>query len=297
MTAKIFKFPARGKKPAGPEKPAQAEKAVKIARTPNVLLIVGQVEVRDVFAEGLAASGIKVTPHSLDPRYYPAELLGLFEENRFDVVIPTNLGIPFVYVPDVVSLTQKFGKGAGIVVLSGWVQDDFVADLAKIPRTAFLKAPVKIAELAAKVKELAAEPAGRKEELPRLLVLLADAKGNAVAQSFFDWLVARYNGVLDVRGAVQDSSEQFLRIASTRPIHLFVVNFTPLWVPGGPFRGHMDFARHLKTTFGRPVVMLSGFEDAKFKGQAIAAGVDAYFRLPLQFEQIGAVMDKLLNIK
>ena len=70
---------------------------------------------RDVLAEGLVASGIKVTPHKLDPRYYPAELLGLFEKNRFDVVIPTNLGIPFVYVPDLVSLTQKFGKGAGIV--------------------------------------------------------------------------------------------------------------------------------------------------------------------------------------
>jgi len=297
MTAKIFKFPARGKKPAGPEKHAKAEKPARAARPPEVLLVVGQDEVRDVLAERLVASGIKVTPHKLDPRYYPAELLGLFEKNRFDVVIPTNLGIPFVYVPDLVTLTQKFGKGAGIVVISGWVQDDFIADLAKIPRTAFLEAPVKIEEFVAKVRELAAEPAARKEELPRLLVLLADAKGNAVAQIFFDWLVARYSGVFDIRGAVQDSSEDFLRIASTKPIHLFVVNFTPLWVPGGPFRGHMDFARHLKTTFGRPVVMLSGFKDAKFKGQALAAGVDAYFRLPLQFDEIGAVMDKLLNIK
>ena len=298
MTAKIFKFPARATKPAGPEKLAKAEKPARAARPPEVLLVVGQDEVRDVLAEALVASGIKVTPHKLDPRYYPAELLGLFEKNRFDVVIPTNLGIPFVYVPDLVTLTQKFGKGAGIIVISGWVQDDFVADLAKIPRTAFLEAPVDLQEFAAKVRELAVmEPEGRKEGLPRVLVLLADAKGNAVAQTFFDWLVARYSGVLDIRGAVQDSSEDFLRIASTKPIHLFVVNFTPLWVPGGPFRGHMDFARHLKTTFGRPVVMLSGFEDAKFKGQAIAAGVDAYFRLPLQFDEIGAVMDKLLNIK
>ena len=251
-----------------------------------------------MLAEGLIASGIKVTPHKLDPRYYPAELLGLFEKNRFDVVIPTNLGIPFVYVPDLVTLTQKFGKGAGIIVISGWVQDDFVAELAKIPRTAFLEAPVKFAELAARVRELAVmEPEGRKEGLPRVRVLLADAKGNAVAQTFFDWLVARYSGVLDIRGAVQDSSEGFLRIASTKPIHLFVVNFTTLWVPDAQFRGHMDFARHLKTTFGRPVVMLSGFKDAKFKGQAIAAGVDAYFRLPLQFDEIGAVMDKLLNVR
>ena len=56
MTAKIFKFPARGKKPAGPDKPAQAEKPAKFARTPNVLLIVGQDEVRDMLAEGLVAS-------------------------------------------------------------------------------------------------------------------------------------------------------------------------------------------------------------------------------------------------
>jgi DNA-binding NtrC family response regulator len=155
MTAKIFKFPARGKKPAGPEKPAKAEKPARAARPPEVLLVVGQDEVRDVLAEALVASGIKVTPHKLDPRYYPAELLGLFEKNRFDVVIPTNLGIPFVYVPDLVSLTQKFGKGAGIIVISGWVQDDFVADLAKIPRTAFLEAPVDLPELAAKIRELA----------------------------------------------------------------------------------------------------------------------------------------------
>ena len=60
-----------------------------------------------------------------------------------------------MYVPDLVSLTQKFGKGAGIVVISGWVQDDFVAGLAKIPRTAFLEAPVKIEELAARVRDLA----------------------------------------------------------------------------------------------------------------------------------------------
>jgi DNA-binding NarL/FixJ family response regulator len=110
---------------------------------------------REALAEVLAASGIKVTPHKLDPRYYPAELLGLLEKDRFDVVIPTNLGIPFVYVPDLVSLTQKFGRGAGVVVISGWIQDDFVADLAKFPRTAFLEAPVSIAELALKVRELA----------------------------------------------------------------------------------------------------------------------------------------------
>ena len=154
MMAKIYKFP-KGKKPGPQEKPAPDGKPTKVASPPKVLLVVGQDEMRDVLAEGLAASGIKVTPHKLDPRYYPAELLGLFEKNRFDVVIPTNLGIPFVYVPDLVSLTQKFGKGAGIVVISGWVQDDFVADLGKIPRTVFLEAPVSIEELAHKVRELA----------------------------------------------------------------------------------------------------------------------------------------------
>jgi DNA-binding NtrC family response regulator len=155
MAAKIFKKFPKGKKPGPQEKPAPDGKPTKVASPPNVLLVVGQDEVRDVLAEGLAASGIKVTPHKLDPRYYPAELLGLFEKNRFDVVIPTNLGIPFVYVPDLVSLTQKFGRGAGIVVISGWVQDDFVAELAKIPRTAFLEVPVSIEELTLKVRELA----------------------------------------------------------------------------------------------------------------------------------------------
>ena len=154
MMAKIYKFP-KGKKPGPQEKPAPDGKPTKVASPPKVLLVVGQDEMRDVLAEGLAASGIKVTPHKLDPRYYPAELLGLFEKNRFDVVIPTNLGIPFVYVPDLVSLTQKFGKGAGIVVISGWVQDDFVAELARLPRAAFFSAPVELEALAAKIRELA----------------------------------------------------------------------------------------------------------------------------------------------
>jgi DNA-binding NtrC family response regulator len=286
MTARIYRFPARGRKP-GP-----------VAKPVRVLLIVGQDEWQELLTDALVKAGCDVTPHRLDPRYYPAELLGLFEKERFDVVIPTNLGIPFVYVPDLVSLAQKFAKGAGVLVVSGWIQDDFIAEMSKIPRTAFLAVPVKLEEFVAKVKELAGMgPSGEKKGLPRVLVLLADAKGNQVAQCFFDWLVARYRGVLDIRGAVQDSSEEFLRIASTKHIHLFVVNFTALWVPGAPFRGHMDFAGHLKTRFGRPVVMLSGFEDAIFKGQAIAAGVDAYFRLPLQLDEIGAVMDKLLNVK
>ena len=155
MAAMIFKFPKGGKQPAPPQIPARDEKPAAVARPPKVLLIVGQDDMREALAEVLAASGIKVTPHKLDPRYYPAELLGLLEKDRFDVVIPTNLGIPFVYVPDLVSLTQKFGRGAGVVVISGWIQDDFVADLAKFPRTAFLEAPVSIAELALKVRELA----------------------------------------------------------------------------------------------------------------------------------------------
>ena len=155
MAAKIFKFPKGGKQPVPPEKQARAEKPAKIARPPKVLLIVGQDDMRDVIAGALVESGIAVTPHKLDPRYYPAELLGLLEKDRFDVVIPTNLGIPFVYVPDLVSLTQKFGKGAGIVVISGWVQDDFVAELARLPRAAFFSAPVELEALAAKIRELA----------------------------------------------------------------------------------------------------------------------------------------------
>ena len=164
MTAKIYKFPKGGEKQGSPEKPAREKRPRGLVeKPPKVLLIVGQDDVRDLLAEALVKAGCEVTSHRLDPRYYPAELLGLFEKGRFDVVIPTNLGIPFVYVPDLVSLAQKFGRGAGIVVISGWVQDDFVAELAKIPRTAFLEAPVKIEELGLKVKELAAEPSGRKE--------------------------------------------------------------------------------------------------------------------------------------
>lgn len=154
MTARIYKFP-KGRKPGQPKAPAQAEKPVEVKRPPKVLLIVGDDNMRELLTETLARSGCEVTHHRLDPRYYPAELLGLFEKGRFDVVIPTNLGIPFVYVPDLVSLTQKFAKGAGILVVSGWIQDDFIAELAKIPRTAFLASPVKLEELVVKVGELA----------------------------------------------------------------------------------------------------------------------------------------------
>jgi len=79
MAAKIFKFPKGGKQPAPPEKPARAEKQAAVARPPKVLLIVGQDDMRDVIAGALVESGIAVTPHKLDPRYYPAELLGLLE--------------------------------------------------------------------------------------------------------------------------------------------------------------------------------------------------------------------------
>ena len=309
MSARIYRFP-KGQKKTEPGKPARAEKPATVAqvdkpaptaRRYKVLLVAGQDSARETLAEALVNSGCEVTHYWLDPRYYPALLLDLFEKNRFDVVVPTNLGIPFVYVPDLVSLTRKFGRGAGIAVVSGWVQDDFAAEVAKLPRAAFLTAPVRLEEFTAKVREMAALGPEAKEEkpdkLPRVLVLLADAEGNQVAQLFLDWLVARYRGVLDIRGAVHHSTEEFLRIASTKAVNLFVVNFTPLWVPGVPFSGHMDFARHLKKRFGRPVVMLSGFRDAKFKGQAIAAGVDAYFRFPLQLDKIGAAMDGLLNVR
>ncbi|HNQ01604.1 MAG TPA: hypothetical protein PKN59_04865 [Syntrophales bacterium] len=157
MTAKIYRFPKEAKKPAEPEKPAKVEKPAALARPPRVLLITGQDEAREVFSEALGKFGCEVMHYGLDARYYPAILLDLFEKNRFDVVIPTNLGIPFVYLPDLVALTRKFGRGAGIAVVSGWVQDDFVAELARIPRTAFLEAPVRLEELASKVRELAGE--------------------------------------------------------------------------------------------------------------------------------------------
>jgi len=300
MSARIYKFP-KGEKKAAPGKPAKAEKPAAAACRYKVLLVAGQDDARKVLAEALAKSGCDVTHYRLDARYYPALLLDLFEKNRFDVVVPTNLGIPFVYLPDLVALTRKFGRGAGIVVVSGWVQDDFVAELAKLPRAAFLAAPAKLEEFTARVRELAAAGPEAKEEepgrLPRVLVLLADAEGNEVAGFFLEWLIARYRGVLDIRGAVHHSTEEFLRIASTKAVNLFVVNFTPIWAPGPSFRGIMDFARHLKARFGRPVVMLSGFADAKYKGQAIAAGVDAYFRQPLEMEKIGHEMDRLLNVK
>jgi DNA-binding NarL/FixJ family response regulator len=300
MSARIYKFP-KGQKKAEPGKPAKAEKPAAAARRYKVLLVAGQDKAREALAEALAKSGCEVTHYRLDARYYPALLLDLFEKNRFDVVVPTNLGIPFVYLPDLVGLTQKFGRGAGIAVVSGWVQDDFVAEVAKLPRAAFFTAPVKLEEFTNKIRELAAAGPDAREEkpekLPRVLVLLADAEGNQMAQFFLDWLVARYREVLDIRGAVHHSAEELLRIASVRAINLFVVNFTTLWVPGPSFRGTMDFARHLKARFGRPVVMLSGFEDAKYKGQAIAAGVDAYFRLPMDLEKVGHDMDRLLNVK
>lgn len=300
MSARIYKFP-KGEKKAAPGKPAKAEKPAAAACRYKVLLVAGQDDARKVLAEALAKSGCDVTHYRLDARYYPALLLDLFEKNRFDVVVPTNLGIPFVYLPDLVALTRKFGRGAGIAVVSGWVQDDFVAEVGKLPRAAFLAAPVKLEEFTARVRELAAAGPEAKEEepgrLPRVLVLLADAEGNEVAGFFLEWLIARYRGVLDIRGAVHHSTEEFLRIASTKAVNLFVVNFTPIWAPGPSFRGIMDFARHLKARFGRPVVMLSGFADAKYKGQAIAAGVDAYFRHPLEMEKIGHEMDRLLNVK
>ncbi len=154
---KIYKFPGKEKKQAATGKTAKDVKQARLALQPKVLLVVGQDDIREEFASALVRSGCDVTPHRLDPRYYPAELLGFFEKTSFDVVIPTNLGIPFVYVPDMVTLTRKFAKGAGIIVISGWVQDDFVEELARTPRTAFFQSPVDIGTLTATIRKITSE--------------------------------------------------------------------------------------------------------------------------------------------
>jgi len=154
MMAKIYRFP-KGKKAVPPEQPAPPAKPATVKGPPKVLLIAEDDGLRELLEEALTTGGCEVTPHKFDHRHYPALLLEQFEKVRFDVVIPTNLGIPFVFVPDLVSLAQKFAKGAGILVISGWVEDDFIAELAKIPRTAFLKAPMNLEELVLNVKELA----------------------------------------------------------------------------------------------------------------------------------------------
>lgn len=283
MRARIYRFPARGQRPPGlVEKPAK------------VLLIVGQDDMREMLAESLDKSGIEVTPFKLDPRVYPRDLLEIYRKARFDVVIPTNLGIPFVYVPELVSLIQKHGRGASIIVISGWVQDDFVAELARIPRTAFFPAPVQIGELVAKIRELAFM---RTADLPVLRVLAGDGKDNLVGEFLLDWLVARYGDIRNVKGRCMSSGGEILRIAAKVSIDLFVLNFTPLWSPGAPFRDHIDFARHLKTKYGKPVIMTTGFTEPELRELALAAGVDAYFAHPYQLEEVEAKVNKLLNIR
>lgn len=288
MTAKIYKFPARGRNPVLADNPVWDTKPL------SVLLIVGEDETREMLAEVLASSGFEVTPHKLDPRHYPAMLRDMFAEVRFDIVIPTNLGIPFAYVPKLVSLVQKYGEGAGIIVISGWIQDDFVAELARTPRTAFFPAPFQMRELVAKIRELAFM---RTAGLPILRVLAGDAMDNSVGKFILDWLTARYDGIRNVRGRCVSSGEEILRIAAKVSIDLFVLNFTPLWSPGNPFKDHIDFARHLKKKYSKPIFMITGFAEPELRKQALAAGVDAYFVYPYQLEELGAKLNKLLNIR
>lgn len=277
----------------GTTPPGLVERPAAVSHPPKVLLIVGDDEMREMLTDALAKAGCEVTPHRLDPRYYPAELLGLLEKGRFDVVIPTNLGIPFVYVPDMVMLTRKFAKGAGIIVISGWMQDDFVEELTRTPRSAFLQAPVELPQLASKIRELAGKPAVKQ---PCLNVIFGDGKDNIVSELILEWLVHRYSGVLTVRGHRLCSGEEILRIASNELVNLFFINLTPLWNAGAPFRDQIEFARHLKRKHGKPIIMTTGFIEPDLQELAMAAGVDAYFVHPIQFEKLDAAVKNLLNI-
>lgn len=288
MTAKIYKFPVLGRDPVLAETPLWDAKPVR------VLLIVGEDEMREMLDEVLASSGFEVTPYKFDLRHYPAMLRDMFAEVRFDIVIPTNLGIPFEHVPRLVSLAQKYSEGAGIIIISGWIQDDFVAKLARIPRTAFFPAPFQVRELVAKIRELAFM---RSAGLPVLRVLAGDAMDHSVGNFILEWLSVRYDGVRNVRGRCVSSGEEILRVAAKVSIDLFMLNFTPLWPPGDPFKDHIDFAKHLKKKYGRPIFMVTGFMEPELRARALAAGVDAYFVHPYQLEELGAKLNELLNIR
>jgi len=254
MTARIYKFAGRDKRPAPREKPAQVGKPAKPKQPPKVLLIVGEDEVREMLTKALTASGCHVTPHKLDPRYYTAILLDLFAKESFDIVIPTNLGIPFVYVPDLVTLARKYGKGVGIIVISGWVQDDFVAEFARTPRSAFFPAPVSIPDLTAKIHELSTTGT---VSLRRMHVLFGDGKDDTVSEFLLECFVAIYGEIRDVRGQCLSSGEEILRIAEEEPVDLFILNLNLLWSAGAPFEDQIDFARHLKRKYRKPVIMIT----------------------------------------
>ena len=121
----------------------------------KVLLIVGDDDYRELITEPLAASGFEVTPYILRLATYPGGLLNILKKERFDIIIATNLGMPFRYVPEQVEMAREHARDAGIIVISGYVDDDFLEKLSRIPRSAFLKAAVDLRVLAAKVREIA----------------------------------------------------------------------------------------------------------------------------------------------
>lgn len=121
----------------------------------KVLLIVGDDDYRDFITESLAASGFEVTSYILELATYPGGLLNILKKEHFDIIIATNLGIPFRYVPEQVEMAREHARDAGIIVISGYVEDDFVGKLSRIPRSAFIKVPFDLQVLNAKVREIA----------------------------------------------------------------------------------------------------------------------------------------------
>ncbi len=98
---------------------------------------------------------------------------------------------------------------------------------------------------------------------------------------------------------IGDPSDALASVRSTRP-HLILldISFPPDVAHGGgvPWDGFlmMDWLRRVEEAKGVPIIVITGAEDEKIKARALEIGAAAFFRKPVEVEELLATIDRVL---
>jgi len=82
------------------------------------------------------------------------EVLSELANEQYEVVLPTNNSLHYSQIPTIVSEIRDKYPDIGIIVLSGYYNQDYIADLKARGIDVFLKMPFKIEELTSKIRNV-----------------------------------------------------------------------------------------------------------------------------------------------
>ena len=120
----------------------------------NILLIINDDNMNELMTEGLESHGFKVEAFTFTLSSFPQGLIDILNKKKYDIIIPTNFYIPFQYVPQQIEIAKAYGNDAGIIVLSGYVEEGFIEKYTQLPKIAFVKSPFSWKHLFATIYEL-----------------------------------------------------------------------------------------------------------------------------------------------